>query len=187
MSTGDLIAIIVPAAVVLILVAAALWFVNRRHRLRERFGPEYERTISQSDSRLAAERELRDRELRHRELDIKPLPAEARQRYASDWTQVQQEFVDRPGQAVQNADRLVTTVMRDRGYPTEDYDQRLRDLSVEHSRTLEHYRVAHAVNTQAGRGDATTEELRGAMVHYHALFDALLDGGTERDRTEGPR
>ncbi|MFJ7910764.1 hypothetical protein [Kitasatospora sp. NPDC096204] len=192
MSTGELVAIIVPIAVVVVLVAAVLWFVNRRRRLRERFGPEYERTVNRSDSRIAAERELREREMRHRELDIRPLPTEARQRYSRDWIQVQQEFVDRPGTAVQDADRLVTTLMRDRGYPTEDYEQRLRDLSVEHGRTLEHYRAAHAVNTDAGRGEATTEELRGAMVHYHALFDALLDGepergGTERDGTERPR
>ncbi|MBD0691784.1 hypothetical protein [Streptomyces sp. CBMA123] len=184
MSTGELVAIIVPIAVVVVLAVAVLWFVNRRRRLRERFGPEYERTVNRSDSRIAAERELRERELRHQELDIRPLPAEARQRYSQDWIQVQQEFVDRPGAAVQDADRLVTTLMRDRGYPTENYEQRLRDLSVEHGRTLEHYRAAHAVNTEAGRGEATTEELRGAMVHYRALFDALLDGGPERGGTE---
>ncbi|MGA5820944.1 hypothetical protein ACPC54_24130 [Kitasatospora sp. NPDC094028] len=204
MSTGELVAIIVPIAVVVVLVAVALWFLNRRRRLRERFGPEYERTVDRSDSRLVAERELRERELRHRELDIRPLTVEARQRYGQKWTRVQQEFVDRPGEAVQDADRLVTTLMRDRGYPTEDYEQRLRDLSVEHGRTLEHYRVAHAAQSRAGRGEATTEELRGAMVHYRALFDELLDGGpgapggpggpgaperggTERGGTERPR
>lgn len=179
MSTGELVAIIVPIAVVVVLVAAALWIVSRRRRLRERFGPEYERTVDRSDSRMAAERELREREARHRELDIRPLAPEERQRYGQAWTRVQQDFVDQPGEAVQDADRLVTTLMRDRGYPTEDYDQVVRDLSVEHGRTLEHYRAAHAVNGRAGRGEATTEELRGAMVHYRALFAELLDGGPE--------
>ncbi|MEV7612014.1 hypothetical protein [Streptomyces sp. NPDC089799] len=80
----------------------------------------------------------------------------------------------RPGDAVARADRLVTHLMRDRGYPTEGYDQRLHDLSVEHGRTLEHYRSAHEVQVRSADGQATTEELRGAMVHYRALFDELL-------------
>ncbi|MFB7668077.1 hypothetical protein ACFC1R_29850 [Kitasatospora sp. NPDC056138] len=187
MSTGTLIAIIVPVAVVLILLVLAVWQVVRRRRLQERFGPEYERTVYGSESRLAAERELRAREQRHDRLDIRPLPPPVRDRYAEDWTRVQQQFVDRPGEAVQQADRLVTVVMRERGYPTEGYEQELRDLSVEHGRTLEHFRVAHAVNDQAGHGSATTEELRGAMVHYRALFDELLGNGHGRTGTGGAR
>ncbi|MFE7524603.1 hypothetical protein ACFU7Y_02650 [Kitasatospora sp. NPDC057542] len=187
MSTGTLIAIIVPVVVVLLLIAGALWLVARRRRLREQFGPEYERTVRSSGSRLAAEQELRRREQRHQQLEIKPLAPDTRQRYAQDWTQVQQEFVDRPGEAVQRADGLVTALMHERGYPTEDYEQRLRDLSVEHANTLKHYRAAHAVNAQAGHGDATTEELRGAMVHYRALFTALLDGGQAARDDESPR
>ncbi|MGK4585172.1 hypothetical protein [Kitasatospora sp. HPMI-4] len=186
MSTGTLIEIIVPIAVVLILLAVTAWYLTRRRRLQERFGPEYDRTVQRSESRFAAERELHAREQRHDRLDIKPLPAAARERYAEDWTQVQQRFVDQPDEAVQQADRLVTVLMRERGYPTEGYEQQLRDLSVEHGRTLEHFRAAHAVNAEVRDHQATTEELRGAMVHYRALFDELLGDGRE-GRPDGGR
>ncbi|MFH9352454.1 hypothetical protein [Kitasatospora sp. NPDC017646] len=185
MSTGTLIAIIVPVVVVLILAAVALWYVNRRRRLQQRFGPEYERAVRRTGSHRSAERDLREREQRHDQLRITPLAPDARRQYAEDWRRVQQEFVDRPGEAVQHADRLVTLLMHDRGYPTEDYEQQLRDLSVDHGRTLEHYRTAHAVNASAGRKDATTEELRGAMVHYRALFAELLDGDEPPGRARG--
>ncbi|HJD84654.1 hypothetical protein ABZX88_03700 [Kitasatospora aureofaciens] len=185
MSTGTLIAIIVPVVVVLILAAVVLWYVNRRRRLQQRFGPEYERAVDRTGSHRAAERDLRQREQRHDQLQITPLPPGARQRYTEDWKRVQQEFVDRPGEAVQHADRLVTLLMHDRGYPTEGYEQQLRDLSVEHGRTLEHYRAAHATNASARRDDATTEELRGAMVHYRALFAELLNGDEPPGRDSG--
>ncbi|MFC5801959.1 hypothetical protein [Streptomyces formicae] len=174
MSTDTLIAIIVPIAVILILVAAGLWIAMRRRRLQERFGPEYDRTVQSGESRLSAERELRSREQRHRDLDIRELPAEARDRYSADWKGVEERFVDQPSQSVDDADRLVTRLMSDRGYPTEGYEQQLRDLSVEHGRTLEHYRAAHEVGIRNQSGRATTEELRGAMVHYRALFQELL-------------
>ncbi|MFI9201142.1 hypothetical protein [Streptomyces sp. NPDC053048] len=181
MSTGTLLAIILPLVAVAIALAAGTYLVTRRRRLRERFGPEYERTVEKSDSRLAAEREMREREKRHDELDIKPLDAGARDRYSREWSGVQGEFVDRPEDAVQDADLLVTSLMHDRGYPTEGFEQRLKDLSVEHGRTLEHYRSAHEINKLSMRHEATTEQLRGAMVHYRALFDELLsDGGRAR-------
>ncbi|MFF8860888.1 MULTISPECIES: hypothetical protein [unclassified Streptomyces] len=178
MSTGTLLAIVIPIVVVLVLVAVAVSMLRRRRHLRDRFGPEYERTVEGSDSRLAAERELRSRERRHDALEIKPLPDAARDRYTQEWTGVQQEFVDRPVDAVHDADRLVTSLMHERGYPTEGFEQQMRDLSVEHGRTLEHYRAAHEVEGLSTRSRATTEQLRGAMVHYRALFDELLaDGG----------
>ncbi|MFI9724268.1 hypothetical protein ACIHFE_32270 [Streptomyces sp. NPDC052396] len=177
MSTGTLLAIIIPivAVVALALVAAAL--VTRRRRLRERFGPEYERTVDEAGGRRAGERELRAREKRHDSLDIKPLPSSSRDRYAREWTGVQEEFVDQPEVAVHDADRLVTSLMHERGYPTEGFEQQLKDLSVEHGRTLEHYRAAHEVETLSTGRKATTEQLRGAMVHYRALFDELLSNG----------
>ncbi|MEV4442727.1 hypothetical protein AB0K09_27670 [Streptomyces sp. NPDC049577] len=177
MSTGTLLEIIIPVVVVIALVAVAVWTITRRHRLRERFGPEYDRTVERADSRLAGERELRAREKRHDELTIKPLPDNVRDRYTREWSSVQQEFVDRPEDAVHDADRLVTSLMHERGYPTEGYEQQLKDLSVEHGRTLEHYRAAHEVETLSTRTKATTEQLRGAMVHYRALFDELLSNG----------
>ncbi|MFI1293676.1 hypothetical protein ACH4VM_35470 [Streptomyces sp. NPDC020792] len=178
MSTGTLLAIIIPIVVVLALAAVAVSLITRRRHLRERFGPEYERTVEGSDSRLAAERDLRERERRHDSLDIKPLPPVSRDRYAREWSSVQDEFVDRPQDAVHDADRLVTSLMHDRGYPTEGFDQQMKDLSVEHGRTLEHYRAAHEVESLSQRSQATTEQLRSAMIHYRTVFDELLsDGG----------
>ncbi|GED88629.1 hypothetical protein ACFC08_38990 [Streptomyces sp. NPDC056112] len=178
MSTGTLLAIIIPIVVVLALAAVAVSLMTRRRHLRERFGPEYERTVEGSDSRLAAERELRERERRHDSLDIKPLPPVSRDRYTREWSSVQDEFVDRPQDAVHDADRLVTSLMHDRGYPTEGFDQQMKDLSVEHGRTLKHYRAAHEVESLSQRSQATTEQLRSAMIHYRTVFDELLsDGG----------
>ncbi|MBT2391969.1 hypothetical protein J7E87_21690 [Streptomyces sp. ISL-1] len=185
MSASTLVAIIVPVAVVLIIIAVALWTLSRRRRLRERFGPEYDRTVEEQKSRPAAERELRAREARHDSLDIKELPAEVRRQYADDWSSVQEHFVDRPGDAVAEADRLVTRLMTERGYPTDGYQQQLADLSVEHGRTLEHYRTAHEINARSDGGQATTEELRGAMVHYRTLFEELLTVRENPPRSDG--
>ncbi|TLQ46607.1 hypothetical protein [Streptomyces marianii] len=188
MSTGTLIAVIVLIVVVLLLIAVGAWLTIRRRHLRERFGSEYDRTVESGDSRRAAERELRSREQRHRDLDIRELPPEARDRYSAEWTGVQERFVDDPSRCVDDADRLVTRLMSDRGYPTEGYEQQLRDLSVEHGGTLEHYRAAHDVGLRNREGRATTEELRGAMVHYRALFQELLgDSHTSPDPTVDTR
>ncbi|MFI2645422.1 hypothetical protein [Streptomyces sp. NPDC018610] len=178
MSTGTLLAIIIPVVVVLALVAVGVSLLMRRRRLRERFGPEYERTVADAGNRRAAERELRDREKRHDALDIKPLPAASRDRYTHEWSSVQEEFVDRPEEAVHDADRLVTSLMHERGYPTDGFEQQAADLSVEHGSTLEHYRAAHEIESLTTRSKATTEQLRGAMVHYRTIFDELIsDGG----------
>lgn len=180
MSTGTILAIVIPAAVVIALIVLAVALDRRRRqRLRERFGPEYDRTVEDAGSKRAAEHDLGQREKRHEDLDIKPLSSRARERYAQEWRQVQENFVDRPEGAVQDADRLVTSLMQERGYPTEDFQQRIRDLSVEHGRTLEHFRAAHEVNTLGPEQQATTEQLRGAMVHYRALFDELLANGND--------
>ncbi|MET8021638.1 hypothetical protein [Streptomyces decoyicus] len=177
MSTGTLIAIIVAVVIVLLACALAAWVIMRRRRLQARFGPEYERTMEAKGSRRAAERDLREREERHDALHIKQLSPKARDRYAHEWDQVQERFVDQPEDAVHEADRLVTSLMSERGYPTEGLEQQLSDLSVEHGRTLKHYRAAHEVNGRSTRHEATTEELRGAMVHYRALFTELLHNG----------
>ncbi|MFG2983856.1 hypothetical protein ACGFYQ_21835 [Streptomyces sp. NPDC048258] len=174
MSTTTLIAVIVVAAIVVLALSLMLWMMARRRHLRSRFGPEYERTVEEKGGKLAAERDLRAREERHDELDIKELPPERRRHYTEEWSGVQEHFVDRPEGAVAEADQLVTRLMRERGYPTDGYSGQLRDLSVEHGRTLEHYRAAHHVQERSGGGQATTEELRGAMVHYRALFEELL-------------
>ena len=182
MSTGTLLAIIIPIVVLIVLIAVVLTVtMRRRRRLRERFGPEYDRTVEDKGSRRAAEHDLDARENRHDSLDIRPLPNAARDRYQQSWSDVQEEFVDRPEEAVGKADRLVTALMRERGYPTEGYEQQMRDLSVEHGRTLEHYRTAHDTLALSSSEPVTTEQLRGAMVHYRALFEELLAGSDRRD------
>ncbi|MEU9414457.1 hypothetical protein [Streptomyces sp. NPDC051000] len=177
MSTTTLVAII--AALVLIALIAGVWAFSRRRHLRQQFGPEYDRTVEAEGGRMAADRELRAREQRHDTLDIKELPAERRAQYTDEWRDVQERFVDRPEASVAQADELVTRLMRERGYPADGYQGQVRDLSVEHGRTLEHYRAAHEINLRGSGAEATTEELRGAMVHYRALFEELLssEGG----------
>ncbi|HEX8628705.1 MAG TPA: hypothetical protein VF755_11095 [Catenuloplanes sp.] len=160
--------------VVIVLVALVIWRSARRRSLQKKFGPEYDRVVAQQDNRGAAERELRDRERRHAELELTPLSAAARTQYAAAWEEVQVRFVDSPTEAVGTADELVTRLIAERGYPTDDYDERLAHLSVEHAATLGHYRDAHEISQRNARGEATTEELRQALVHYRALFADLL-------------
>jgi len=171
MSTGAIVAIIVVVIVVaaIVVVMAAL---NRRHRLQQKFGPEYDRAVTEHGSRREAEAELAGRERHVRELDIRPLSPSARTQYMSEWTAVQEQFVDAPQAAVTGAQTLVSAVMKDRGYPTEPYDQTVADLSVEHASTLEHFRAAHDISRNAA--SASTEDLRQAMIHYRALFAELL-------------
>ena len=173
MSTGAIVAIIVVVIVVAAVVVAVM-MANRRRRLKERFGPEYDRAVTERGSRREAEAELAGRERHHRELDIRPLSPAARAQYSSEWTAVQEQFVDAPQAAVTGAQTLVSAVMEDRGYPTQPYDQTLADLSVEHASTLDHFRAAHDISQNAAAGTASTEDLRQAMIHYRALFAELL-------------
>jgi len=166
--------------VVIIVVAIAvigtvIWLAMQemqRKRLRQRFGPEYDRAVEQADNPRAAQRELAERERRHHELDIHPLSPSARERYGQQWALVQERFVDQPAASVAEADRVLVALMAERGYPTEGYEQQVADLSVRHARTLEHYRAAH--DTQHSRTAASTEDLRDAMVHYRTVFEDLL-------------
>jgi hypothetical protein len=153
---------------------------RRRRHLREQFGPEYDRLVESEQGRRAAEAELRERERRHDELEIRPLDPAARESYASEWARIQEQFVDDPQTAVSQAGELLTSVMKDRGYPADaDADQRMADLSVEHGRTLDRYRNAYAISRRAGdEGDVSTEDLRQAMVDYRSLFEELL--GTDQ-------
>ncbi len=130
--------------------------------------------VTEQSSRLRAEAELTDRQRRVRKLDIKPLSEEARRTYAADWMTIQEQFVDSPQTAVRAAYELVTTVMTDRGYPIEDDEQVMADLSVEHAQTVSHFRAAQQITTSAATGEAATEDLRQALIHYRALFADLL-------------
>ncbi|MFI6316343.1 hypothetical protein ACIBG8_02430 [Nonomuraea sp. NPDC050556] len=158
----------------LVAIGGYLLIQKRRSGLRERFGPEYDRTVAERDDRGVAEKELRAREKRFGTLDIRPLDPQSRQNHVKAWNEVQEHFVDAPAKAVSEADQLVTAVMAERGYPVEDYEQQVADLSVTHGTTLDHYRQAHAISGRAARDETTTEDLRQAMQHYRALFDDLL-------------
>jgi len=177
---------LVIAAVVVLAIAAAAWVYaqqQRRVRLRTHFGPEYERTVRETGSPHKAEALLADRAKRVRELKIRRLSREQAEGFDREWKRVQVLFVDDPDGAVAAADRLVTEVMTARGYPVEDFDTRAADLSVEHPRVVENYRVARALALRRGRGEAGTEEMRQAVVNYRALFDDLLktdDGAFRR-------
>ncbi|WP_086852980.1 hypothetical protein [Amycolatopsis kentuckyensis] len=180
MPTWLIVLIVVVAVAVL---GAVIWLVTQemqRKRLQQRFGPEYDRTVAEKDSPRAAQRELAERERRHKELDIRPLSTSARERYAREWAQVQEKFVDQPAPAVAEADQLLNSLMAERGYPTEGYEQQVSDLSVRHAKTLEHYRAAHA--TQQKRDGASTEDLRDAMVRYRTVFEDLLTDGADDDK-----
>jgi hypothetical protein len=181
MSTGTLVAIIIVVVVVVAAVAIVAMAAARRRRLRQRFGPEYDRVVGERGSQLKAESELAGRERRMRSLEIRPLSDTARANYASSWRTIQEQFVDQPENCVVKAQALVTTVMKDRGYPIEGRDQMLADLSVEHASTLEQYRLAQAISQSAANGQASTEDLRQAMIKYRALFSDLLGGPVARD------
>lgn len=170
--------------IVVILAGLALvgWGAMQKRRsdaLHERFGPEYERTVRERGGRRDAEAELTRREERRSTLDIKPLSEDARRDYAKRWERSQATFVDSPYMAIAEADVLVQSVMRDRGYPVLDSDQRMADVSVDHPDVMDHFRAATRIAASAREQTASTEELRQAMVHYRELFRRLL--GEERD------
>ena len=171
--------LVIAAVVVLVLVAIAVWLWNRRQsqRLEQRFGPEYERTLHEHGSRAKAEAELRERERRVEKLKLVPLaPAEAQQ-FEQDWRALQARFVDSPTGVLMEADRLVRELMLRRGYPMGDFEHRAADISVDHPAVVDHYRTAHAIAQRDHRGEANTEDLRQALVHYRALFEELLEVG----------
>jgi hypothetical protein len=169
------IAIVVVAAV--LIVFAGIARARRTKRLREGFGREYDRTIEHTGDRREGERELLHRQKRHDALDIRPLSPQARERYTQRWQATQTKFVDDPSGAVIEADGLVQQVMKERGYPTDDFEQRAADISVDHPDLVERYRTAHGIAQSNERGRATTEDLRQSVRHYRALFEELLGDG----------
>jgi hypothetical protein len=172
---------------ILIVIAAALfagvalWLITSRkrtERLRDQFGPEYNRVASSAETRREAEAELARREERREELDIRPLPEASSARYVGEWQTIQAEFVDEPSRAVERADSLLQRVMAERGYPVEKFDQRAADLSVDHPKVVENYREGHRLATKSHEDGSETEELRQAMRHYRAVFQELVESGS---------
>ena len=164
------VALIVIAAIVVVLVRK-----RRSQHLKEHFGPEYDRAVKQRGGRAKAELELLNREKRVHSFSIKPLLPAARDRFAEEWSAVQRRFVDDPGVAAIDADSLVNRVMTERGYPMADFEQRAADVSATYPAVVQNYRAARAILVRYEGSEASTENLRQAMVHYRSLFDELLN------------
>jgi FtsZ-interacting cell division protein ZipA len=183
MDTGLLVAILI-VLVLLVVLALVAGRQRRSRRLRERFGPEYDRTVAEAGDRREAEAKLQERTERRQQLDIVALDPAARDRYVEAWRQTQARFVDEPAEATREADRLITEVMRERGYPVEDFEQRAADVSVDHPQVVDDYRAAHAIAAANERSEASTEDLRQALVHYRSLFEELLEVGQAEPRRQ---
>ena len=161
--------------VALLIIGAVMWSRRRRsEHLREHFGHEYDRTVDAAGNRTKAEADLLKREKRVEKLHIRPLEPSERREFADRWTEVQARFVDDPARAVAFADALLADVMKARGYPVSDFEQRAGDISVDHPVVVEHYHKGHEIALRHQRGEASTEDLRQAMIHYRALFDNLV-------------
>jgi hypothetical protein len=170
----------VAIAVAVVVVVVVAWAIARKRRsdaLKQRFGPEYDHAVIAQGGQRGAEAELQERVERRESLDIGPLSKEMVVRYRGQWRNVQAKFVDEPVQACAAADTLITSVMRDRGYPMDDFELRSADVSVDHPDVVSDYRAAHTIALANANGAATTEDLRQAMIHYRALFDQLVESG----------
>jgi FtsZ-interacting cell division protein ZipA len=171
--------LLIAVIVIAVIVIAAIAFVTSRKRrsqkLRERFGPEYDRVLQQEGDARKAEGVLEFRQQRREKFKIRPLLDTDRASFDVRWKEVQARFVDDPRGAVTVADSLVTDVMQARGYPIGEFDQRAADISVDHPRVVDNYRAAHDIAARHSAGKASTEDLRQAMVHYRVLFQELLE------------
>ncbi|HEX9120798.1 MAG TPA: hypothetical protein VF840_09690, partial [Terriglobales bacterium] len=181
--------VIALAAAVIVIIVVLAWLYVRKRRsttadLRQKFGPEYARAVREHGSERKAEAKLADREKRVENLKIRDLDPMERERFSKQWQSVQSRFVDSPKGAVTEADDLVSSLMKTRGYPVSDFDQRAADISVDHPRVVENYRTAHEIALRVGKDEATTEDLRTAMIHYRSLFEELVQAPTTGERKE---
>jgi hypothetical protein len=180
--------VLIVAAVAVIAVALlALWFVQSRRRahLRTRFGPEYERAIRETGNVAKAETLLADRERRIDKLQIRPLTADESARFSASWRTAQTRFVDDPQAALGEADALITEVLAARGYPMSNWEQRVADISVDYPRVVDRYRTGHEVAVRHEQGDASTEDMRRAMIEYRELFAELVEPPRDTLRRAG--
>ena len=176
MDSSTTVLIIAAIGAIVIIVGAVSFLTRRRNsaRLRSSFGAEYDRTLEAQGDQRKAEQELRDRQKRVSGFELTPLTMASRDNFVARWRDIQAEFVDQPKTALDKADNLLTEVMRARGYPVEDFEQRTSDLSVDHPDVVQNYRAGRDIALRHQRGDASTEDLRQAMIHYRALFDELV-------------
>lgn len=169
--------IIVAVAVIAVLAIAVAgyfyWQYRQSKHLQSRFGPEYQRTVEEIGDRRRAEATLHKRETRVEKFDMHDLTPEERARYTASWRKIQADFVDNPSESVSRADELLGAVMTARGYPVTDFEQRAADLSADYPTVVQNYRAGHDLALRHRRGEANTEDLRQAMIHYRALFDEL--------------
>lgn len=186
MNVGVAVAIALIVGIAIGVAAIYLVQQSRTKRLKQRFGPEYERVVADTGDRPLAEARLEERRRRVEKLQIRPLTPAERARFQEDWREIQARFVDDPGGAVNRADHLVGDVMTLEGYPMLDFDKRAEDISVDHPVVIENYREGHRVALKHDQGRASTEDLRKAMIHYRTLFEELVGQsefiGTERTR-----
>ena len=175
---GPMQVLIVVAVILLASAGIAIWAFGRKRKtqaLQAKFGSaEYNRTVRAGTSRRQAESSLEKRAERVDNLNIQPLAPEDRARFIECWARVQARFVDGPGSAVTEADQLLGDVMSTRGYPMSDFEQRAADISVDHPLVLDNYRAAHQGAMRHTRGQASTEDLRKAMIHFRTLFEELV-------------
>lgn len=180
--------IVVVVVIILVALAGAGFVIARRRRsqqLQEQFGPEYDKVLENSESKGDAESTLAARKKRHDSLELRSLDDSTRQKFRDDWQRIQGGFVDDPGGAVEHADSLVSAIMRERGYPLDDFEQRAADISVANPRVVENYREARRVHDAHRDGSAGTEDLRGAVAAYRNLVEALLDESGDAGARDG--
>jgi len=185
MNTSAVVTIVV--VVIAAVIAIALLVVNQRSKkLRERFGPEYSRTVEETGSKMRAEAKLQKLQKRVEDFRITPLSSETRAKFVAGWHKIQSRFVDNPRGALTEADKLIQEIMTARGYPVTEFEQRAADISVDHPLVVEHYRAGHEISLRHSQGHASTEDLRQAMIHYRTLFAELADE-PELTRSMGAR
>ena len=174
--------IIIAVVLVLVIIGAILAPIMARRkkseRLHDQFGSEYDHTVEVMGDEKKAHKELDERQKHVNSLDIQPLTVETRDRYLADWAAVQSRFVDEPGQAIVDADRLIVEVMQSRAYPVSDFEQRAADISVQYPTLVSNYRAAKEIATKNKQNEANTEELRQALIYYRSLFEELLETKT---------
>jgi hypothetical protein len=190
MTTTEIVVLIVALLVVLAVVAAVVAFSRKRKRsqeLRRTFGSEYDRTVETSDKRRDAERELAERKARHDTLEIRPLSAASRQRYLTAWDGVQTRFIDSPVLALSEADALLTQLLAERGFPTDDVRTQEDMLSVEHGHILDGFRAGHAIEQQNTTNRADTEQVRQGMLHFRQVFEELVSEGSREPYPQDER
>jgi hypothetical protein len=171
-------AVVIAVVLALVIMAAILWSTvarrRRSARLHDQFGPEYDRAVLTMGDERKAQKELEGRRTHVKTLNIRPLSPTESERYLADWKKVQSRFVDEPGQAIVDADRLIMDVMRSRAYPVSEFEQRAADISVTYPALVSNYRAARAIAVKNDQHQADTEDLRQALIHYRSLFEELL-------------